>query len=221
MRSWFWAGVVWAVVALAVPAGPLFAADPPHKGDGHSAKEKIVGVEKGLFKGAIEVSLWTILVFVLLFTVLRAYAWGPIRDGLDKRERSIAHDKEEAVKAKQEADELRKQLQAEMAKAQDEVRQMMDKARADAAQTAADELARGKQALAEERDRLRKELQISTDDALTKIWQSSAQLATLISTKVIHKQLSYDDHRALVNEALAEFRQSAQGRKDQLESARA
>src|SRR4051812_22127328 len=103
MRSWLMIAVVWAVLAA-----PSFgAAAAPADDHGHGAKKevKVAGVEVGLFKGAIEVSLWTILVFLVLLFVLSKFAWGPIKEGLDKRERSIAHDKHEAVLAKQEAAE--------------------------------------------------------------------------------------------------------------------
>ncbi|MFO0841956.1 MAG: hypothetical protein U0797_06080 [Gemmataceae bacterium] len=51
------------------------------------------------------------------------------------------------------------------------------------------------------------------------MWEQSARLATLISTKVVRKQLSDADHRALLGEALAEFRRG-EARKQTLENAR-
>ncbi len=180
-----------------------------------------IGVEQGLFKGAIEVSLWTILVFLLLLSVLRKYAWGPIREGLEKREQAIARDKKEAILARQEADRLRAELEKRMKEANEEIRAMIDKARSDAQQTAAEELARGKAELAAERERLHRELRLATDDALSKIWDQSTQLATLISTKAVRRQLSEADHRTLLAEALEEFRQAAEARKNNLQSAHA
>jgi F-type H+-transporting ATPase subunit b len=209
--------VIALVLAFLVLACPSVALAAPET----DANKKVVGVKSGLFKGAIELSLWTILVFLILVTLLRKYAWGPIREGLDKREQSIAHDKNEAIKAKQEADAMRAKLEAEEAKANDKIRQMMDKARQDGEALAAEKLTEGEAKLAAERERQKRELQIEKDDALHKMWDHSARLATLISSKVIHKQLHYDDHRALIGEALAEFRQSLEGRKQDMESARA
>ena len=205
----FWLFLLVVAVALLAPAHAL-AADAP-KGE-----EKL-----DPFKGAVDLTVFTLLVFGILFFLLSKYAWPAIREGLDKREHSIAHDKNEAVKAKQEADALRAQFADQMARANDEIRAKMDKARADAQLTAAEELARGKAEIAAERERFKREMQISTDDALVKMFESTPQLATIISSKVIRKQLQYDDHRALLAEALAEFRQSAEGRKLELESARA
>src|SRR5262245_13366924 len=105
MRGWFYIALMCvAVVALSSP--PALAAEK----HGDLSDNQVIGVEGGLFKGAAEVSLWTILVFLILLSVLRRYAWGPIREGLEKREQSIAQDKHDAVMAKQEADKLRADL---------------------------------------------------------------------------------------------------------------
>ncbi|MGL4554707.1 MAG: hypothetical protein ACRC33_26370 [Gemmataceae bacterium] len=190
------------------------AADPGH---GPAKQEDKID----LFKGAIDLTVWTIAVFLILFTVLSLFAWPAIREGLDKREGDIARDKAEADKAKKEADAARSELAAKMAKANDEIRTMIDKARADAAATAAEEIAKGKAELAAEKARLRDEMARAKDQALAEVWTSGASLATLISAKAIGKHLTLDDHRALVDDALKEFRSSAQARLQDLTSARA
>ncbi len=213
--------LAWAAAAPA--AGPVFAAaaaegdkDAKHGGKHDEHKDEI-----DVFKGGIELTIWSIVVFLILFALLSKFAWPQIREGLDRREQAIAHDKQEAVKAKQEADTLRTQLKAEMDKVNDQIRVMMDKARKDAEALIAEREAQSKAEMMAEYDRKRRDLALQETDALHKMWEQSAQLATIISGKVIHKQLQYDDHRALVNEALAEFRQAAQARKQDLESARA
>jgi F-type H+-transporting ATPase subunit b len=182
------------------------------------------GGDKGgmdIFKGALDLTIWTIAVFLILFFILRAYAWGPIKEGLDRREQSIAHDKLEAVKAKQEADALRVKLDAELARANDQVRQMMDKARADAQALATEEINRGKTELQAERERLYRDVSMTKDQALQEIWTKAAELATLISAKAVKKQLSEQDHRALLDEALNEFQAAARSRVTDITSARA
>lgn len=224
MRSWLMIGTVCAALAVVCPsgalAGPLFSAAAPHA-DGEEGGEKVLGVQKGLFKGAVEVTLWTILVFVGLVLVLQRTAWQQIREGLDKRENDFASKKKEAELARKEAEDLREKLRLEMAKVNEQIRTMMDKARSDAQATASEELARGKAELQAERDRMLREVRMSSDAALKEIWEQSAQLATLISAKAVRKQLSYDDHRRLLDEALNEFRAAAQTRRENIESARA
>ena len=213
-------GALALLLALAAPA-PVFAAKAEtHEEDKvHAAQHAAEPLN--VFKGSLDLTLWSIVVFLALFFILNKFAWPSIREGLDRREQSIAHDKKEAEKAKREAMEVRTKLAAEMARVNAEIRTMMEKARVDAAATAAEALARGKSELQAERERQQRELRQSTDDALHKIWETAAQLATSISSKAVRRQLSYDDHRALVAEALDEFRASAESRVEDLRSAKA
>jgi F-type H+-transporting ATPase subunit b len=206
-----------AALAVSSPA-PLAAADEHDK---KHVDEKTLGVETGLFKGAVELSVWTIVVFLLLLWVLHKYAWGPILSGLQQREESIARDKREAEHARREAAEARAKVEAEMARVNAEINQMISKARQDAAATASEELARGKVEVQAERDRLHREMNIEHDQALQDVWSKSVQLAALISSKAIGKHLSDADHRVLLDEALVEFRAAGQARVAEIQSARA
>jgi F-type H+-transporting ATPase subunit b len=218
MRRYILIGLVLA--ALLVPcAGPLLA--QADHGQGESSHGKAIGVEKGLFFGALELSLWTILVFVLLLVVLGKFAWGPILAGLKQREEGIARDKAEAELARKLAAEARAAADAEKQRAAAEATLTIAKARQDAEAAAAEVRAREKVELQAERDRMHRELDRERQQALQQVWTQAAQLATLISGKAIGKQLSYDDHRALLDEALAEFRAAGQARVEDIESARA
>jgi F-type H+-transporting ATPase subunit b len=180
-----------------------------------------MGAPEGLFKGAIELSLWTIVVFVLLLLVLRQFAWGPILEGLRTREEGIARDKAEAEHARRLAAEVRQRAEEELARVLAQNTELVNKAKQDAAAQAAEELARGRTDLQGERDRLRRELAIERDQALADMLAKTANLATLISRKVIGRDLSHDDHHRLLDEALAEFRAAGMKRVEDLESARA
>mgnify|MGYP003797190367 CR=1 FL=1 len=69
-----------------------------------------------------DLALWTAVVFGLLLVVLRGFAWGPIRDGLDRRERGIADDVAQAKEAKRRADELLREYERKLAHTADEAR---------------------------------------------------------------------------------------------------
>jgi F-type H+-transporting ATPase subunit b len=153
----------------------------------------------------IPLGFWTIVVFVVLLVVLKKYAWGPILEGLQKREQNIAAAIEEAEKARAEAERLREQFQAEMARAQEKVREILDEGRRDSQRVAEEMIAKARAEIQAERDRLRREIESARDQALQELWNQAAQLATLISAKAIRRQLSPEDHRRLVDEALAEL----------------
>jgi len=160
----------------------------------------------------LDLALYATIVFVILFSLLATFAWPQVRAGLDRREQVIAHDKLEADKARQEAGELRQKLQGELARVNEQMQQMMAKAHQDAKLTAAEELERGKAELAAEHERLRREMKISTDDALHKVWDQVTELALLVSSKAVRKQLTPEDHRGLIADALSQFRAAGQAR---------
>ena len=68
----------------AAPVTVVFAAggETPHESK-----------ELNVFKGGLDLTIWSIVVFLSLFFILGKFAWPSIREGLDKREQSIAHDK--------------------------------------------------------------------------------------------------------------------------------
>jgi len=153
-----------------------------------------------------DLGLWTLAVFVLLFAVLKKAAWGPILEGLQRREENIHSALAEAQKGREEAKALREQLQKELDRAGDSVREILDEGRRSAQRLTEEMLAKTRAEIQTERDRLRREIDVARDQALQEIWSQAAQLATLVSAKTIRKQLSPEDHRRLVDEALTEMR---------------
>jgi F-type H+-transporting ATPase subunit b len=154
----------------------------------------------------IPLGIWSIVVFVILLVVLKKYAWGPILVGLQKREHNIESAVQEAQKARDEAQRLRDQLQREIDHAQEKVRDILDEGRKHAQQTTDEMIGKARTEIQSERDRLRREIEIARDQALHELWKQTADLATLVSAKAIRRQLTPDDHRRLVDEALTELK---------------
>ena len=188
-----------AVVALLVVAvEPALASDPADaKGEGGLAFLQLKRYDLGIF---------TLIVFGLLCAILWKFAWPKITEGLDRREKAIAQARDEALAAKREAEEVRVKLQAEFAQAQEKIRGLMDEARRDAEVLRAKEREAGQKDAAAERDRAKKEIETAKDAALAEIYLRSVQLAGLMSSKAIRRQLTIEDQNRLVQESLAELK---------------
>ncbi len=158
-----------------------------------------------------ELGIWTLIVFVLLFLILRKVAWGPMLEGLRKREETIHGALADAQKASADAKQLQTEIQRRLDQIGEEIRIMMDDARRKAEALATDMTTKARQEIQADRDRLRREIDLARDQALQDIWGQTAQLATLVSAKTIRRQLSPEDHRRLVDEALAEMRHAGNG----------
>ena len=72
---------------------------------------------------------WTLLAFLIVFFVLRKFAWGPILSSLDQREKNIAGSLETAERVKREMAQLKSENEDLMAKAREERSAMLKEAR--------------------------------------------------------------------------------------------
>jgi F-type H+-transporting ATPase subunit b len=191
-------------VALAAPSVVSAADEHGAPAEGHGgAKGKADFIDIKRY----DLGIYTLVVFGTLFYILRRYAWGPFLGGLAKREERILHHQDEAKKARDEAQAALAELQSRHAKANDEIRALLDEARRDAQTTREKILADARTEAQGERERVRREIEAARDQALQDIWQQSVQLATMVSAKTIRRNLSNDDHARFLDEALVELKQ--------------
>lgn len=177
-----------AVLAMFAGAAPAFAA-----GD-----NDLLGIR-------YDTAIFSIIVFVGLLLILRMYAWGPILQGLQKREETIRSSLEEAKRTRDEMEQMRAQFHKEMAEAQQQIPKLMEEARKKGDEVAAQKLAEAAARIQADQERFRHEIEVAKDQAIKQLWEQAAQLATLISTKAIGRSLTEDDHRRLIDEALHEM----------------
>jgi F-type H+-transporting ATPase subunit b len=156
-----------------------------------------------------DTAIWAIVVFFFLVLILRAKAWGPILEGLQKREQTIHSALEEAKTARAEMERIRAGFQKEMATAQQQIPKLIEDARKQAEELSNEIRAKAAADIQNERERLRRDVEIAKDQAIKHLWEQAAQLATLISAKAIGRSLTADDHHRLLDEAMQELRQTA------------
>jgi F-type H+-transporting ATPase subunit b len=152
-----------------------------------------------------DLGLWTVVVFLLLLFILRKVAWNPMLDGLQAREKRIQSALVEAQKAREETQQMRDQVQRDIAQAQEQARSILDEARRDS-QAAMEEYRTQEQAkIQAERERLRREIESAKDQILQELWAQTTNLAALIASKTLRRQVAVDDQQRLFDEAVAEL----------------
>ena len=162
--------------------------------------------EPNILAVQFDLAIWTIVIFVLLLSVLRKYAWGPMLQGLHHREESIHKAVTEAQNARAETERLRAETQKQIEEAFAKIPGMMDEARRDGEKLVEEMKNKALAEINAEHSRRKREIETATNQALQELWNQSAQLATLISAKAIGKSLGQEDHHRLIDEALAEVR---------------
>jgi F-type H+-transporting ATPase subunit b len=188
--------LVLVLILLLCGTSALFAADPEH------------GPAPGPLDIRFDTAFWAIVVFVGLLVILRAKAWGPILEGLKKREETIRSSLEEAKKTREEMEKIKTDFQKELADAHQQIPALMEEGRKKAEALSNEMRAKAAADIQAERERLRHEVEIAKDQAIKEMWEQAAQLATMISAKAIGRALNEDDHRRLLDESMQEMGQS-------------
>jgi F-type H+-transporting ATPase subunit b len=150
-----------------------------------------------------DLAIWSFAVFLGLLGLLTAFAWKPIMQGLEKRERGIA-DTIAATNAAHE--EARRQLasyERRLAEAADEVRGMLEEARRDSEATRQTIIAEARKAADEEQARAKREIGLAKDDALSQIAEKAGQLAVEVAGKFLREKLGSEDQSRLVRDSVA------------------
>ncbi|MDF9006071.1 F0F1 ATP synthase subunit B, partial [Escherichia coli] len=75
-----------------------------------------------------------VLTFIVLLALLKKFAWGPLKDVMDKRERDINRDIDDAKQAKLNAQKHEEENKQKLKETQEEVQKILEDAKAQARQ---------------------------------------------------------------------------------------
>jgi F-type H+-transporting ATPase subunit b len=220
-----WLMVLVIALLIAVAPGAVRAAQPDEQGAaGHKDADKAhpgtgaAGEDKNPLAPVLDLTIWTSIVFLLMLAILYWLAWKPLLQALKHREDNIRTALEEAQQARAESQRLREQFEAERAAANEQVRRMLDEGRRDADRLREEITSQARTEIQAERGRLLREIETAKDQALAQIAERGADLATVISSKLLKRQVNLDDHRRLVDEAMADLESAGRKRASVIES---
>ncbi|MBI2150312.1 MAG: F0F1 ATP synthase subunit B [Acidobacteria bacterium] len=163
----------------------------------------LVQPDPGLF-------IWTIVTFLVLLGLLAKFAWRPLLRALESRQESIKRSLEDAEWARKELERLRQESAKIIQQAHVEAESIISKTWSDAerlreevkqtARKEADGILRGAE----------QQIQLQTREALQQIRHEVADIAVLLASKVIERNLSKEDNERLINETLKQMQASKQ-----------
>lgn len=152
-----------------------------------------------------DLALWTLVVFGIMLAILWRFAWGPIVQGLDKREQTVADQIAGAEAANQKARDNLAEYERKLAAAGDEVRAILDQGRRDADQIGRDMLEKAKEDAAAEHAQAVKQIEAATDAAIKSLADRSAAMAVDLAGKIVSARLNPADHARLIEQAVGGF----------------
>ena len=148
--------------------------------------------------------LVSIVNFLVLLYVLRAFMWGPIMRTLDARATKIREGLQMAEDAK--AERLRMQAEVErlLTEARLEATALAEKTMASAEAAAAELRAQARAEADRIREKGRTDAQVLHDQALAQLRGEVANMVVLAASRILGREISPEQHRALIEQSLSE-----------------
>lgn len=148
--------------------------------------------------------IWTVVTFIVLLLILKKVAWKPILAALDKRENDIKEALEQAEKAKEEAKQILAANQANLAKAEEESKKIIEQSRAYAETLKEQMIADSKEAAKKIVDDASSEIQRKKDSAFEELKGQIAEIAVGAAEKIIKESLDAQKSKHVIDKYLNE-----------------
>ncbi len=182
----------WVLILMIAAPSLLFA---QHESEGGG----------GLYDINTGLSVWTLIVFVSLLLILRKYAWGPIVDAVDSREKGIQAAIDGAAELNTEAAKLLKEHREQMADARRQASEILAEAKVagERVRKELEEKARTEaQGIVE---RALAEIERERDGALETLRRESVDLALAAASQLMQESFDQETDRQLVERYLNEL----------------
>jgi F-type H+-transporting ATPase subunit b len=178
-------------------AGTLLLAAPA------AAQEAAAEQTPGLMSPNPGLMIWTLVIFALLFFVLKRFAFPPIIGAVEARERALEEAIEGARRDREEAGRLLAEARAALDGTRAEAQQFLTQARASAERFKADQLEQTRLQQQELLERARRDIDAERLRAIADLRREAVDLALAGAAKVIGRNLDDKGNRRLVEEFLA------------------
>tara|TARA_B110000438_G_scaffold45849_1_gene45991 strand:+ start:7942 stop:8517 length:576 start_codon:yes stop_codon:yes gene_type:complete len=160
-----------------------------------SEQNPLVQLDPGLF-------IWTILTFLLLLMVLAKFAWKPLLEMLDERQKSIDDSLLSAEKARLELAGINKESEAILSKSRTQAQTIVADAKSAADKLKEDIVSKAKEEADGQLKKAKNQISVEKDRALLEIRQEVVELSITVAEKIIKKNLSKDDNTSIIEDSL-------------------
>lgn len=149
--------------------------------------------------------IWTIVTFVLLAFLLKKFAWKPILERIEARDRTIREALEESKRAREAADEALAKNKEMVAQARADAARIIDAGQKEAERARAEILEKAKGEASSVLEQGRKQIEFETRQAVAQLKGTVVDIALQAAGKLIQASLDDPQHRRLVERTLEEL----------------
>jgi F-type H+-transporting ATPase subunit b len=151
------------------------------------------------------VAFWTTITFLVLLVVLKKFAWKPILTALEQRENAIRESLEKAEKAKEDAQKVLDQNSVNLAKAEEESKQIINQSRA-YAEKLKDQIVQESKIQAKKMiEEAAAEIERKKDAAFGELKNQVVEIAINAAEKILRENLNKETQTKIVNKYISEI----------------
>lgn len=147
---------------------------------------------------------WTLLNFLLFLAILARFAWRPLLNALEQRERYIAEALTQAERTRQDAERLLQEAQSRLQEAQQEMQRLIREGKQHAEALLREAAEKAEQLKRQKLEEAQRELQRQIERAYSQLYAEIVDLVLEGTARLLQQTLDPATHRRLVESFLAE-----------------
>ena len=146
--------------------------------------------------------VWALVIFLTVLFVLKKYAWNPLLDFLEEREKDIAESLEMAESAKTNLEKIKDESEKILNKAKKEGKTIVSDSKLRAEESANKILDDAKAKSNEFLDDAKSKIEIEKKRAIKEIKEEVVDLSLELATKVLQRNVKDDDNNKFIKSSL-------------------
>ena len=162
-------------------------------------------VEKSAVQVVPDTLLFSFIIFGVLLAVLYKFAWGPIAEGLELREKKLADEIEGAKAANAEAQTNLASYSEKIAGAEAEAAALIAEAKNDALAAKDKIMADASDEAQRTKDRALADIEAAKNAAVRDLAESSVDSAVSLAGSIVGRSLDKKDHKDLIEKSIGQF----------------
>lgn len=149
--------------------------------------------------------LWGLICFAILFFLIWKKAMPALNRMLEERAASIQGQQQAAESERQQAEQVRRQYESQLADARSEAGRIIEEARGQAERVRADIVARAEAEADQIKARAREDAQADRGRLVSDLRHQVAAMSVDLAGKIVQRELDPERHRALVDQYINEL----------------
>lgn len=148
--------------------------------------------------------IWTFVAFIIVFFILKKFAFPRITEMLDKRTEKIEGDLKNAELTREEAEKLLADYKAQLDEARAEAKKIMDEGKTLGENLRKETIAKATEEANQLIRRAQEEIGREKEKAIKELQNQIADISIEVASKVIQKSLSKEEHSKLIDQYITE-----------------